>query len=57
MKVGDLVRISPDVTRQSDWILGRVLEVKNNSFVGVVIVAETEDGDVFFDREDMFQRV
>lgn len=54
-KVGDKVLISPDLTHLTDWIEGTVIEVENNTFVGVVISAETEDGNVFFGKEDLFK--
>lgn len=56
-KVGDKVLISPDLTRLPDWVEGTVIEVENNTFVGVVISAETEDGDVFFGKEDLFKPI
>jgi hypothetical protein len=47
MKTGDKVLISPDLTKFSDWTEGKVIEIENNTFVGIVISAETEDGNVF----------
>lgn len=55
IKVGDKVLISPDLTKLPVWEKGQVIEVENNTFVGIVISAETEDGDVFFGREDLFR--
>lgn len=55
MRTGDKVLISPDLTNQSNWISGTVIEVENNPFVGIVISAETEDKNVFFGREDLFK--
>ena len=55
MKVGDKVRISPDLTLQKEWLSGTVIQVEDNSFVGTVISAETEDSNVFFGREDLFR--
>ena len=57
MKLGDYVMISPNLTMMKDWIRGRVIEVEDNSFVGKVIAAETEDGNVFFGTIDSFQLV
>lgn len=54
-RIGDKVLISPDLTHLPDWIKGRVIEVENNTFVGIVISAETEDGNVFFGKEDLFK--
>lgn len=53
--VGDIVLISPDLTHLPDWIEGKVIEVENNPFVGIVISAETQDGNVFFGKEDLFK--
>lgn len=55
MKVGDNVLISPDLTHLSDWVKGKVIDVEQNQFVGVVISAETADGNVFFGYEDLFK--
>lgn len=55
MKVGDNVLISPDLTHLSDWVKGKVIDVEQNQFVGVVISAETADGNIFFGHEDLFK--
>jgi len=55
MKLGDNVFISPDLTLLKGWISGRVIEVEKNPFVGIVISAETEDGNVFFGQQNMFK--
>lgn len=55
MKVGDNVLISPDLTHQTDWVKGKIIDVEKNQFVGVVISAETDDGDIFFEREELFK--
>jgi hypothetical protein len=55
MKIGDKVLISPDLTKLPNWIIGTVIEVENNPFVGIVISAETEDKNVFFGQEDLFK--
>lgn len=55
MGVGDKILISPELTRMEDWIIGTIIEIEDNPFVGIVISAETDDGDVFFGREYMFQ--
>jgi len=55
MKLGDLVLISPELTQMKEWIKARVIDVENNSFIGLVISAQTEDGNVFFGRDDLFK--
>lgn len=48
MRTGDIVLISPDLTNFTQWVKGRIIEVENNPFVGIVISAKTEDGIIFF---------
>lgn len=55
MKIGDKVLISPQVTDRSDWINGTIKEIEKNPFAGIVITAESEDGEVFFEKEDLFR--
>lgn len=55
MKTGESVLISPDLTNLPVWTAGKVIEVENNPFVGVVISAETEDGNVYFGYQDLFK--
>lgn len=55
MKIGDLVHISPDLTMKDDWMDGRVIDIKDNPFVGVVVSAKTDNGVIFFGREELFK--
>ena len=55
VNTGDNVLISPDLTGLAQWIEGIVIEVKNNTFNGVVVAAETRDRNVFFGRKDLFK--
>lgn len=55
MKVGDNVIISPDLTNAPNWTDGTVIQVENNPFVGIVISAQTADGNIFFGYEDLFK--
>ena len=55
IKVGDNVLISPDLTMNKEWRKGRVIQVEENPFVGLVVSAETDDAHVFFGRADMFR--
>ena len=57
MAQGDKVFISPDVTHQSNWIEGKIIEVENNPFVGTVISAQTSDGSVYFDKAYKFRTI
>ncbi len=55
MKVGDIVHISPDLTMLDNWVDGKVIDVEENSFVGVVVSAKTDNGAIFFGREELFK--
>jgi len=55
MKLGDLVLVSPELTQLKEWVKARIIDVENNSFVGLVISAQTEDGNVFFGRNELFK--
>ncbi|MCQ2316554.1 MAG: transcriptional regulator [Bacteroidales bacterium] len=57
MKVGDSVLVSPDLTNEVNWIVGQVIEVENNSFIGIVISVKTDAGDIFFGTQDLFKFV
>ena len=56
-KKGDIVLISPEVTHQIDWIEGTIIEIEDNPYVGIVLIVQTTDGDVFFERECLFKSV
>ena len=55
MKVGDLVRVSPDLTHKSDWVQATVVEVEQNPYAGLVITAKTGAGEYFFGYADLFR--
>ncbi len=55
MKTNDRVLISPQVTGRPDWIEATVIEIEKNPYVGIVITAKADDGETFFEREDMFK--
>lgn len=55
MKLNDKVLISPQVTGRQDWVKAIVIEVEKNPYVGIVITAKAEDGEIFFEKEDMFK--
>ena len=57
IKLGDLVLISPDLTMQKDWVKGKVIDVEDNPFNGIVLSAQTENGNIFFGRENLFKSI
>ena len=54
-KIGERVLISPQVTGEKEWIEATIIEIEQNPFVGIVITVETDDKNVFFEKEDMFK--
>ena len=57
VKVGDNVMISPEVTNKDNWEKGKVIDVEANPFIGTVISAETDEGEIFFEKECLFKLV
>ena len=57
MKLGDLVLISPDLTMLKEWIKEKIIDVENNPFNGIVLSAQTEDGNIFFGRSNLFKSI
>lgn len=57
MHLGDLVLISPDLTMLKEWVKGKIIDVKNNPFNGIVLSAQTGDGNIFFGRANLFKSV
>ena len=37
MKVGDKAKVSPQLTGESDWVEGEVIDIEQNPFKGIVI--------------------
>lgn len=42
-KVGDRMKVSPQLTVQADWIDGEVIDVEYNPFMGLVIFLRKYD--------------
>ena len=57
MNLGDLVIISPDLTMLKEWVKGKIIDVENNPFNGIVLSAQTEDGNIFFGRANLFKSI
>ena len=57
VKLGDFVLISPDLTMQKEWVKGKVIDVEDNPFNGIVLSAQTENGNIFFGRENLFKSI
>ncbi len=47
-KVGDLVKVSPDLTNLKDWIIGNIINIRENPFLGTEIAIKDNLGRIFF---------
>ncbi len=54
-KIGDLVKVSPDLTRLKDWVEGEVIKIRENPFVGTEIAIKDNLGRIFFGEEMFFE--
>ena len=53
-KVGDRMKVSPQLTAQADWIDGVVIDVEHNPFMGLVISIKDKLGRIFFGQSRFF---
>ncbi len=57
MKIGDKIRVSPDLTGLDCWLSGVVIDIENNRFNGIVISIKVDDGRIFFGQERFFEPI
>ena len=50
-KIGDRMKVSPQLTDQADWIDGEVIDVEHNPFMGLVISIKDKLGAIAFDMD------
>ena len=53
-KIGDKMKVSPQLTNQSDWVSGEVIDVEHNPFQGLVISIKDQLGRIFFGKSKYF---
>ena len=53
-KIGDKMKVSPQLTAQPDWIDGEVIDVEHNPFMGLVISIKDKLGRIFFGQSRLF---
>ena len=56
-KIGDKMKVSPQLTNQSEWIDGEVIDVEHNPFIGLVISVKDKLGRIFFGKSQYFVTV
>ncbi len=54
MKTGDIAKVSPSLTGETQWIEGQVIDIETNPFKGVVIAIKDKLGRIFFGEEKYF---
>ena len=53
-KIGDRMKVSPQLTAQPDWVEGEVIDVEKNPFLGLVISIKDKLGRIFFGQSRYF---
>ena len=56
-KIGDRMKVSPQLTAQPDWVEGEVIDVEQNPFLGLVISIKDKLGRIFFGQSRYFSAV
>lgn len=56
-KIGDRMKVSPQLTDQQDWIEGEVIDVEHNPFTGLVISIKDKLGRIFFGQSRFFATI
>ena len=54
IKIGDRMKVSPQLIAQSDWVEGEVIDVEQNPFLGLVISIKDKLGRIFFGQSRYF---
>ena len=57
MKKGDIAKVSPNLTGESQWIEGEVIDIEKNPFKGIVIAIKDSLGRIIFGEEKYFSLV
>ena len=57
MKVGDKVKVSPDLTGLDNWLEGVVIDVEDYKLNGIVISMKADVGRIFFGQERFFEPI
>lgn len=54
VKEGDVMKVSPRLTNEPDWVEGVVIDIENNPFRGLVIAIKDKAGRIFFGEAEYF---
>ncbi len=56
-KVGDLVKVSPDLTKLKNWVVGNIINIRENPFLGTEIAIKDKLGRIFFGEAVFFRSI
>lgn len=54
LKIGNKMKVSPQLTNQSEWVAGEVIDVEHNPFLGLVISIKDQLDRIFFGKSQYF---
>lgn len=54
VKKGDVMKVSPRLTNEPDWVEGVVIDIEKNPFRGIVIAIKDKTGRIFFGEAEYF---
>ncbi len=57
MSMNEWVLVSPAITDAEDWIKGKIIDIEDNPFNGVVITVQTDDGTILWEKEKYFKPI
>ena len=52
--VGDIMKVSPDLTGLDGWVQGEIIDVEHNPFTGLVLSIKDNLGRIFFGQSKYF---
>lgn len=55
MEIGDKAQIDPKLTGLKSWIVGIVIKIRNNPFIGKEVAVKDKNGVIYFDAIKYFK--
>ena len=53
-RLGEHLKVSPQLTDEKDWIVGEVINIEENPFRGLVVAVRDSQGRIFFGEARFF---
>ncbi|MDO5616487.1 MAG: hypothetical protein Q4G16_09865 [Cruoricaptor ignavus] len=54
-RIGDLVKVSPNLTLLKEWVTGEIIKIRENPFLGTEIAVKDNLGRIFFGEKIYFK--